>query len=277
MIRFLGFLAAVAVGQTLIVSVFAQAQVGDGQARLVEKVRTLSRQLRWHAGDDEEFAAIKDKVTREILSDIDAFISDSFQSTSATPELVKGGLDALLDYKSGDEAHNVAFIVDLPQGHFLIVGIEVSRWVGAFAEDAISFRAYKQIANKFVFTTATGNLSDSLLMSLHAEALSKSPLPGEFWFLAMARMPPLSPPSVVIRLYAFDGQKFRIVWAPKNVEAEAVDKAVVVTGGGFLVDSLFDPTGMAAGSPSVMIHEQYVLTAVGPKKTAEWRTGYPAN
>jgi hypothetical protein len=262
------------VGQLLPLSAIAQVQVTNGRTNHVEKVKTLSEQLRWHdEAGQEKYAATKDEVTRQVLNEIDAFVSDSFQPSSATAELVRAGLDALLGHKSGDVIHDLAFSVDLPRGHFLIAGIELSRGGDAIADDAISFRAYKAVGNRLVFAANTDNFSDSSLVDLHAEALSDLPAVGEFWFMAMAEVPPQSPPTVAMRLYAFDGEKFRTIWKPRNIIAADVDKAIEVTTGGFVVDSLFDPTGGAAHSPSVVIHEQYVLTAGEPEKVAEWRTG----
>jgi len=274
MTRFTRFLLALVVGQMLLVSALAQGQVSNGRTNHIEKVKTLSEKLRWHdEAGQEKYAATKHEVTRQVLNEIDAFVSDSFQPSSATTELVGAGLDALLGHKSGDVMHDLAFSVDLPHGHFLIAGIELSRGGDAIADDAISFRAYKAVGNRLVFAANTDNFSDSSLVDLHAEALSGLPAVGEFWFMAMAEVPPQSPTTVALRLYAFDGEKFRTVWEPRNIIAAGVGKAIEATTGGFVVDSLFDPTGGAAHSPSVVIHEQYVLTVGEPEKVAEWRTG----
>ena len=232
----------------------------------------MSEQLRWHdEAGYEKYAATKDELIRQVLNEIDAFVSDTFQPNSVTPELVRARLDGLLGYKGSNLTHDVAFVVNLPQGHFLIVGIEVSGGSDAIADDTLSFRAYRAMGNRLVFIANTDSLSH--LVDLQVKTLSGVPLSNEFWFMAIAEIPPQAPPTVAMRLYAFDGGKFRTVWEPRNIIAAGVDKAIEVTTGGFVVDSLFDPTGGAAHSPSVVIHEQYVLTAGEPEKVAEWRTG----
>jgi hypothetical protein len=95
---------------------------------------------------------------------------------------------------------------------------------------------------------------------------------GEFWFFGLANVSPQSPPTVAVRLNVFDGADFRAVWAPDDVLPESVDKAATVTALGFIVNRLFDPTGQAAHSPKVVIHQEFTLTASGPQKIAEWQT-----
>lgn len=47
---------------------------------------------------------------------------------------------------------------------------------------------------------------------------------------------------------------------------------IELTTDGFIVNRLFDPSGQAAISPSIVIHEQYTVTSSGPYKIMEWRT-----
>jgi hypothetical protein len=70
-------------------------------------------------------------------------------------------------------------------------------------------------------------------------------------------------------MYAFNGEQFRKIWTPKGFVAET-RTAVTVTTDSVTLRRLFDPTGRARGSPSVVIRERYALTADGPQKVAEW-------
>jgi hypothetical protein len=188
MTRFTRFLIAMVVAQMLLVSAIAQVQVSNGRTNHIEKVKTLSAQLRWHdEAGQEKYAATKDEVTRQVLNEIDAFVLDSFQPSSATAELVRAGLGGLLGYRSSDLTHDVAFVVNLPQGHFLIAGIEVSGGGDAIPDDTISFRAYRETGNRFVFVANTDSLSH--LVDLQVEALAGVPLSSEFWFMAIAEVP----------------------------------------------------------------------------------------
>ncbi len=145
----------------------------------------------------------------------------------------------------------------------------------AVPEDAISFRAYKETGNNFALIVTTDPLptrNKDCLTNLRANALPVSPITGEFWFIALAEVPPQRPPTIAIRLYAFDGYEFRTIWEPQDIIAEGPEEAVELANAGFTVNRLFDPTGQAAHSPTAVIHEQYTVTAEGPRKVAEWRT-----
>jgi hypothetical protein len=245
--------------------------------------RGLSSQLRWKdAASHKEYLARRDDVTRRLLKEIDGFVTDSFQPGTATPDHVKAGLKLLLGHLDHSESYmsNAAIPVTLPKGRFLIAGVELLRGGTAIAEDAISFRAFKDAGSRFVFVTSTEDLHSSnpdnpYLAGLYAKPLSASPIVGEFWFLALAVVPPRAPPTVAMRLCAFDGESFRTVWAPKDIEAEGTRQAIELTSDGFIVNSLSDPTGAPVLSPSVATHTQYTVGPDGPKKTAEWRTQFP--
>jgi hypothetical protein len=252
-----------------------QQTVNTKEDHRAERIAKLSAQLRWH---DElglrEYERKADSVTREILLELDSFIVESFHPRTAQAEAVQAGLDALLGYSKGNLEKTVGFVVDLPAGRFLIVGIEL-RWGGdAIPDDALSFRAYREAGDSLVPVASTDYLHDNEdhVVGLNAKALPTSGVPGEFWFLALAIVLPRTPPTVRMRLYSFDGEGFRTVWAPQDIIAEAPDKAVDVITLGLVVNKLFDPTGHAASSPNIFIHEQYSLTPEGLQKVAEWRT-----
>lgn len=249
--------------------------MNGARANRFAKVKELADQLRW---SDEaglkRYEALKSEVTQQLLGKIDLFISESFQADSATPEQVKAGLDALLGRRGDESEHNVAFAADLAGGRFLIVGVELRRGGTAINDDWFSFRAYTDSGNRFALVATEDDLSGSAGVDLHAEVLPASPLPAEIWFFALAEQPPQAPPTVAIRLYAFNGKAFRTVWAPGDILALSVRKAVQITpDGGFVVNRLSDPTGHAARAPNAVIHDQYALAPDGPQKVATWTTG----
>jgi hypothetical protein len=261
----------------------AQAPRQTTPASRADAVAKLSKQLRWNdEPSHQRYLAARDQVTQQLLGEIDGFISDNFQPSTATAAQVKTGLDSLLGYKAGDVMRDVSFSVGLPRGRFLIAGIELWRGGGNFAEDAVSFRAYRRSGDKFALVAHTEDLHSSdaenpYLYCFYGEALPNAPAVGEFWFMASADVNDQAPPMVAIRLLAFDGEKFRAVWAPRDVMAvsvvtEGAESAVQFTSGGFTVNKLSDPTGMAAHSPTVVIHEQYTLAADGPHMVREWKT-----
>jgi hypothetical protein len=269
--------APIAVGAFLASVGALQAQDGETRTNRTAIIRELSKQLRWHDEDGARiYEAEKGKVTQSVLGELDGFIAESFRPGVASAEQVKSALDKLLDLRDGP-GNNAAFPTELPQGQFLIVGIELGRGGEGITEDAISFRAYKAIENRFAFVAHTEDLhsghgDDPYLGGFRAVVLSAPPVAGEFWFIGIARVPPLTPPAIAMRLIAFNGERFRTTWAINDITAEGVDEAVNFAADGFTVNKLFDPTGQAALSPTVVIHEQYILALPGPKKVGEWQT-----
>jgi hypothetical protein len=188
-----------------------------------------------------------------------------------SPDSVREGVDALLGHKKGDTMQDVAFSVNLPVGRFLILGVELWRGGDALPENAISFRAFSQNEGRLVPVAHTDVWDGA--MDLHAKPLPTAPVPGESWFLALGQVnPSLTPPMIAITLWAFDGRSFRAVWMPKNVTAEGPAEAVEIAAAGFIVVSLVDPTGGAARSPTLAVHEQFILTPDGPQKVGQWET-----
>jgi hypothetical protein len=196
--------------------------------------------------------------------EIDGFILESFVPGSATGGAVKTGLDALLSRTVRDTVDNVVFTPDLPAGQYLVVGVEIRRGSDAIADDAMSFRAYRATGKTFVFVGST-DLDGSV--DLHAEALRKSPVGGEFWLAAWARASWMSPPTVTMRLFGFDGEKFRTVWTTDPFFTPYVNRAVQVTpDGGFALRRMPD------FREATVINKQYAVTADGPQKVTEWQT-----
>jgi hypothetical protein len=244
-------------------------------ARYAEAIADLSNQLRWHdAAGEKRYHENSVKATQELLRNVDGFVSVAIPA-SATAEQAKAALDSLLGRKEGDVMQDVAFSVDLPVGSFLIVGAELLRGGPAITEDAMSFRAYRR-AEKLSFVGQIDDLrsgtGDPSLAYLHALALPNSPVAGEFWFLAWAAVPPRSPYTIALRLFAFDGHAFRTVWSSPDFIArplfgDAVGEAVTLApDGGFVLHTVpvFD-------APRAL-NEQYVLLPGGPRKVAQFET-----
>jgi hypothetical protein len=255
---------------------FARAQTTAAPADRANTVRQLSNELRWHdAEGHKQYLRIRDERTKRFLNEIDGFVAESFSPGTATAEQVKTGLDALLSHKKGDSGDNVAFLVNLPNGHFLVIGVDVRRGGGAISEDAMSFRAYREEGHQFVLTADvdypySGDNDEEGFQpfaGLHAKALLSRPRGGEFWFTAWAQLGSVAPPIVTMRLFGFDGEKFRTVWSTDHFFSAYVDRAVQLTpDGGFTLRTMPDPKG------NIVINERYAVTADGPQKVADWET-----
>jgi hypothetical protein len=243
-----------------------------------EVIRDLSKQLRWHdEAEHNEYERTKVALTERLLEEVDGFVIDNFLPATTTADSVRQAVDALLGYKQRDIMHNVAFSVTLAEGRFLIVGVELWRGGEAIAENAISFRAFGQRGSRLVLVANTevwdGAEKWAGVMRLHAKPLPTSPMSGESWFFALGQVnPSLTPPEIAVKLWAFDGKHFRAVWTPKYFCAEGPAEAVELNTGGFVINRLLDPTGEAARSPTLVVHERFLFTADGPQKTGQWET-----
>lgn len=247
-----------------------RGQQANSQTAVGPQVRALAEQLRWRTESGRKrYEAEKTELTHNVLSEIDQYIKEKFVPGAATAEQVQSGLNDLLGYTKGLGVQNVAFVANLPKGDFLIVGVELWRGGAAINEDYICFRAYADLGGKFVNVANTGNLSqsDSYLVGLNARALQPRQIASQFWFIAWADVPPQSPYSIVIRLYAFDGKRFRTVWAPQNIIAANIDKAIQVG-----PSDVITINRMPNWKSSNIVHEQYVISEKGPKKTKEWKS-----
>jgi hypothetical protein len=256
---------------------FAQTQTTAAPGDRANTVRKLSKELRWRdAEDHKRYLKIRDERTRRLLREVDGFVAETFLPGTATADRVKAGLDALLSHKKGDLQGSVAFLVNLPAGHFLITGVEVTRGGGAISEDAISFRAYREAGGQFVtvadadYPPYSGDVHEDgfgPLVFLNAEALSSQPVASEFWFIAWAHVASPSPPKVTTYLFGFDGEMFRTLWATDPFITPHVKQAIQVTpGGGFTLRRMLDFRAWT------VINEQYAVTVDGPQKVNETET-----
>ena len=246
------------------------AQRANTQTNRGAQIRALAEQLRWRTENGRKrYEAEKAELTLNVLAEVDQYITETFVPGSVTAEQVQSGLNDLLGYTKGLGIQNVAFLANLHKGDFLIVGIDLWRGGAAINEDYICFRAYADMGGKFVSVASTGNLvaNDSSLVGVNARALEPPPIAGEFWFISWADVPPQSPYTIAIRLYAFNGTGFRTIWASPNIIAAGIDTAVQVEPGG-----VFTVNQMPTWTSQEIVHEQYAVSANGPKRVKEWKT-----
>jgi hypothetical protein len=268
-------------------SVFGQAALAQSQQAIARAttVAELLKDLRWHDNPSHDrYLDIRAERMQSLLSEIDGFVTETFSPGSATAVAVQDGLDALLGHKRGNLDNSVAFLSVLPVGRFLVVGVEIRRGGGALSEDAFSFRAYKDTGTAFAFIAETrfgtdvefGQTQRRLkdwepVAFLNAKAVPAPPISNQFWFVTWAVASHFAPPVVAVRLYAFDGERFRTIWTPKDFVSES-STAVTLTADGLTVRKLIDSTGGTPGSPTVVVRERYALTADGPQKVLESET-----
>jgi hypothetical protein len=88
---------------------------------------------------------------------------------------------------------------------------------------------------------ASVNLSDSTGRDMDGYARLDvkelhSPVPDEIWLLVSGQMTGANGPNIRMRVFAYDGAKFRTIWMPANVWGEFATR---VTPDGFSVDGQF--------------------------------------
>ena len=220
----------------------------------------------------ERYVQIRDNNTQQVLSEVDAFVGEHFIPGSKwSAEEVTAGLQQLLHVRTAPLARST-FFANLPSGRFLVTCVEVRRMGGSGPEDAMWFRAYREVGSQylpaanaeFLLPGNTSQVEPRLLGNLRTVELRRRPVTSEFWFLAWAQVES-PPPAVMIalRLLGFDGEKFRTVAATNGLAVADFDRAVEETdGSGFTVRRSADGSGVA-------VIERYTVTPGGPVKLAQ--------
>jgi hypothetical protein len=210
---------------------YQRAESTPNNTDVKSKIDQLRSRLRWSDENSQhEYKTNRAQVTNEIWTLIDSFIAQTY-SGSVNPEQLKAALDSMLGHKAGGLENTVVLPVDIPAGKFVIAGLEVTRGGRAIAEDAVSFRAYREMDGRWTLVSHVELEPEyDFLADLHALALPQG-FPGTFGLIAWAMEPPLAPYKVITRVYAFDGQKFTTVWAPRSFITGDVDSFVRLSPG----------------------------------------------
>ena len=244
-----------------------------GQTPSADRVKRVDRLLQELLAYDgtgpslERYIRIKDTNTQQVLSEVDAFIRDTFiVNSSFSSNEVDSGLRKLLHVQTGPLARST-FYANLPSGRFLVVCVEVRRTGGSGPEDAMWFRAYREVGSQYLLAAAaefplsenTSQGEQRLMGNMRTVELRSRPVASEFWFVAWAQMDS-PPPAVMIalRLLAFDGKAFRTVATADRVSVSDFDRAVEDTKDGYGFTLRRSPDGSAT-----TVIERYTATATG--------------
>jgi hypothetical protein len=258
----------------------AQAPAPRALTDRAATVRNLLKELKSDNSEgNEHYLAIREDYANRIWNEVDEFVAEAVPPR-ATADAVTAELDTLLGHSRGDLLRNMVFLATLPTGRYLIAALEIRRTAGAFSDNAFSIRAYRQAGSGYALVAHTELQQsfppgDALHFGpthyLRALAVPSRPIGAEFWMFFWADSTARRPAFVTIRLLAFDGRSLRVLWAPDAIESDYLD-TIKLTADGFVVRSVFDPTGGAFGSPTEVLNEQYVLTVDGPQKTNDWNS-----
>jgi hypothetical protein len=264
-----------AIAVTILLPIHLASQNADHQEERAGRIKSLAGQLRWHDEvGKEQYKNQQRDLTAKAFSEIDSYIVSDFRPEVDTADQIHKRLDAVLGTKDSDFSMNVVYLAELSQGKFLIAGIELSRGGGAIGENAISFRAYREVGDVYQYIDSTEDLvgledgpSGPALSGLNAASIPDPPIKGEFWFVAWADVPPRAPFTIAARIFAFDGRKFRTVWTATEFIASRIDQAIEMG-----TDSKLTINKMPDWQSQYILHEKFVVTADGPRKVDEWKS-----
>jgi len=152
-------------------------------------------------------------VASQIESEMDAYIARAVRPSDVHPGLLEKRLCKILG-NAADDAPPV-FVTGGREGQSLIVAYTL--WKGGMTGvggTSVTVRAYAARQGAFLFVAATGEDLDGYagvaVIKLH------SPVPNESWLLVSGHMTGADGPNIRMRLYAYDGARFRTAWAPEN-------------------------------------------------------------
>jgi hypothetical protein len=171
-----------------------------------------------------------DAVASQIHGEIDGYIARAVRPDHFDPGAVTQALKRILGKTAWGPTS--AFLISVNRTPFWVVAYTLAKGgrMGGGAT-SVTVRAYAAAQGNFRLVAATGGdmdgYGDVSLVELH------SPIPGEMWVLLSGYMTGANGPNNQMRVYAYDGTKFRTVWGPENAWGTFTVRA---TDRGFTVD-----------------------------------------
>ncbi len=173
-----------------------------------------------------------DSVASQIHGEIDAYVARALRPDHVDPGAVGQSLKRILG-KAADEPPS-AFVIDVDRRPSLVLAYTLLKGTRmGEAGTSVRVRAYAVAQGTFRLVDATGEdlngYAQVSLVQLH------SPVQGEMWVLLSGYMTGANGPNNGIRVYAYDGAKFRTVWTDDHWGTFTVR----ATDRGFIVDGLY--------------------------------------
>lgn len=171
-----------------------------------------------------------DYVISQIQREVDAYLARAVDPNHFDRESVEQRLKQILVHAYYDPPS--AFVLNSAKGRSLVVVYALSKGtlMGPRAT-SVTLRAYNAAGERFELADLTGDNLDGYgsvtVKELH------SPVSGEMPLLVWGKMTGANGPNIRMRIYTYDGRKFRPTWMPENVWGGF---AVQVTEHGFTVD-----------------------------------------
>jgi hypothetical protein len=186
------------------------------------------------AGDElDDIAIAKDAALDRVIAEIQMSLDDYIVRTVRTTDsnLNSASVSEELGLILQDEAVQppAAFVLRSPKGNSLLVFYGLNR--GMSPTSTTVLRAYVADAESLRLSDSIGtDMND--YVNLEVKELH-SPKSDEIWLLVSGQMIGANGPNIRMRVFAYDGRKFRAVWMPANQWGEFTTR---VTQDGFTVD-----------------------------------------
>jgi len=170
---------------------------------------------------------------------------------------IEKDLKDILDIRDQDESTPTAFISETANQPILVIAYEIDKGFMGTGGTSVTLRAYGASSGKFTLADSTGDNLDGYanisVKELRSTAQSLPKGAGDVWLLAWGYMTGANGPNVRMRLFAFDGDKFRTVWMPENSWGYF---EIAITSNGFVVEGDYYKEARKR-------HDTYVLTEDG--------------
>lgn len=206
--------------------------------------RTVSEEL--DAIANAKSAAL-DRVKVEIEKSLDDYIEHTTQTSDPNLDSAALAKDLRLILQ-GEAAHPpTTFVLRSPKGSSLLVfyGLQTG------SSTSTTLRAFISGAKSLELSDSTGSDMDDY-GNLEVKELP-SPGADEIWLLVSGQRYGANGPNIRMRVFAYDGRKFRTMWMPANQWGWFTTR---VTQGGFTVEGDYYRSNQHR-------HEAYVLTPDG--------------
>jgi hypothetical protein len=189
-------------------------------------------------------------VASQIRNEIDAYVARAVDANRLDSAAVAQSLERILGGPPDERPS--AFVLDLDHAQSLIIAYTVFKGTLMGTDGtSVTLRAYTPSRGTLRLVAATGDDMDGYagvsVLELH------SPVPHEMWLLLSGYMTGANGPNNRMRVYAYDGSKFRIMWAPENIWGNFT---LDVTDRGFTVDGDYY-------REDKIRHDEYVLAEDG--------------
>jgi hypothetical protein len=256
----------------LLVPLALEAQV-DIQAAArrdaAASVAAISRQLRWgDSAGEAQYRENRDSLTAQIHSSIDKYIAERADPSLTNSAAIETDLSEILATHRGDPEYNgppYVRLANLLGGTSFVVGYKLRRGGSAFDDSSVTFRGYRAEQGRFKLADTVGADLDGYGLFTHELV---SPAPGEVWLLAWGGLSGFNGNKTRLRIFAFDGNKFRTVWSP----ADALNVTVGFNSNGFSVNRLDEEPYYKTKKCPCHLREDYVLMQDGVRQVSSHYT-----